>query len=117
MLLTPKNIKSTTIMSVVMALTLFFMRGFYSEVEITPINLMPYLLSASCGVVLAFLYLSLFPSQRRNSFLTFFIPGIALIIVLLLTGLANLWLLDELTFMLAFIFGGQEISKPIEKSL
>lgn len=117
MLLTPKNIKSTTIMSVVMALTLFFMRGFYSEVEITPINFMPYLVSAFCGIVLVFLYLSLFPSQRKNSFLTFFLPSIALIVLLLLTGLANLWLLDELTFMLAFIFGGQEISKPIEKSL
>lgn len=115
--LTPKNIKSTIMMSVVMALTLFFTRSFYLEVKISPINLMPYLLSAFCGVVLAFLYLSLFPSQRKNSFLTFFIPGIALIIVLFLTGFANLWLIDELMFMLAFIFGGQEISKPIKKSL
>lgn len=117
MLLTPKNIKSTIIMSVVTALTLFFMRGFYSEVEITPINLVPYLLSAFCGVILAFLYLFLFPSQRKDSFLTFLIPGFALIVVLLLTGLANLWLIDELAFMLAFILGGQEVSKPIEKSL
>ena len=117
MLLTPKNIKSTTIVSIVMALTLFFMRGFYSEVEITPINIIPYLLSAFCGVVFAFLYLSLFPGQRKNSFLTFFIPGAALLTVLLLTGLADLWLIEEFMFMLAFIFGGQEISKPIEKSL
>ena len=117
MLLTLKNIKSTIIISVILALTLFFMRGLYSEIEITPINLMPYLLSAFCGVALAFLYLSLFPSQRKDSFLTFLIPGFALIVILLLTGLANLWLIDELAFALAFILGGQEISKPIEKSL
>ena len=117
MLLTAQNIKSTSIMCITMAVTLFLMRGYYGEVEFTPINLIPYLISALFGVIVVLLYLHVFPSQRKDKFLTFFIPGIVLTIGLLQTGLADLWLIDELMFMLSFMFSGQELSKNTEKSV
>lgn len=117
MLLTSQNIKTTLIMCIVMALTLFFFRGFSGDVELTPINIVPYLSSAFIGLALVFLYLLVFPSQRKNKFLTFFIPGIAILFVLIFSSLANLWLIDELSLTLAFMFGGQELSKPQAKSL
>jgi len=104
-------------MCVVMAVAMFLFRGFSSEIELTLINLIPYLLSAISGVALVFLYLYLFPSQRKNSFLTFFIPGIVFTLTLILTGLADFWLIEELIFALGFIFGGQELSNTEEKSL
>ncbi|WP_371185453.1 hypothetical protein [Thalassotalea maritima] len=100
-----------------MAVTMFVMRAFYSEVELTPINLAPYLVSGLLGLALVFLYLYALPSQRKDRFLTFFIPGMMLLVVLIKSGLSNLWLIDELMCLISFICGGQEISKPAEKSL
>lgn len=117
MLFTFRNIKTTFIMCVVMAVTLFLFRGFYSEIELTPINLIPYLFSAFTGVALVFLYLYLFPSQRKNSLLTFFIPGMVFMVTLILSGIADFWLVEELIFSLGFIFGGQELSNTEVKSL
>lgn len=112
MLLTYKNIRNVLVMAFVMALTIFAMRGFQSETELTLINLVPYLFSSFCGAILVFLYLYLFPSQRKDNFLTFLIPGIALLTLLLSTGVADLWLIDDLMLFLVFVFGGQEVSKP-----
>lgn len=109
MLLTARNIKTTLLMCVVMAITLFFMRGFYSEIELTPINLVPFLFSALLGVALVFLYLYIFPSQRNHKFITLLIPGTVLMVILLTTGLSDLWLIDELMVMLIFIFAGLEV--------
>jgi hypothetical protein len=94
-----------------MALTMFIMHGYiYSKIELVPINLTPYLFSSFLGVTFVLLYLYLFPSQRKNSFLTFFFLGMFSMITLILTGIANIWLVDEFIFSLAFIFGGQEVS-------
>ena len=94
------------------------MNGYiYSKIELVPLNLIPYLFSSFLGVALMLLYLYLFPSQRKNSFLTLFIPGIVSMIALIFSGIADLWLIDELTFSLAFIFGGQKLSNTEAKSL
>ncbi|MBT3136926.1 hypothetical protein KL866_17840 [Alteromonas sp. ALT199] len=100
-----------------MSVTIFLLRGFYSEIELNLINLTPYLLSSVIGAVLAFLYIYLFPSQRKDKFLTFFIPGVILTVLIITTGLSSFWLIDELILMLCFIFGGQELSKAESKSL
>ena len=117
-LLTSKNIRTLLVMCAVMALTLFIMHGYiYSKIELVPLNLIPYLFSSFLGVALVLLYLYLFPSQRKNSFLTFFILGMVSMIALIVSGIADLWLIDELIFSLAFIFGGQELSNTEAKSL
>ncbi|GHE85463.1 hypothetical protein GCM10011501_13130 [Thalassotalea profundi] len=72
-------------------------------------------MSALFGVISVFLYLCVFPSQRKDKFFTFFNPAVVLMVILITIGLSNLWLIDEQMFMLSFIFGGQEISKPINK--
>ena len=100
-----------------MAITFFFLNGFFSEIELTLINLIPYLVSGSLGLALVFLYLYSFPSQKKGKFLTFFIPGIIFLVVLIKSGLSNFWIIDESMFLMSFIFGGQEVSKPVEKSL
>jgi Na+/melibiose symporter-like transporter len=100
-----------------MSVTLFLLRGFYSEIELNLVNLIPYLLSSVIGSTLVFLYLYIFPSQRKDKFLTFFIPGVVLMVLIITTGLSSLWLIDELILMLCFIFGGQELSTPESKSL
>ena len=118
MLLTPKNIITLLMMCVVMSLTMFIMHGYiYSKIEPVPLNLIPYLFSSFLGVALVFIYLYLFPSQRKNSLLTFFIPGMVLVLTLIFTGVASLWFIDELILSLAFIFGGQCFSEPKAKSL
>ena len=105
-------------MCVVMSLTLFTMHGYvYSKIELVPINLIPYLFSSFLGVALVLLYLFVFPSQRKNTFLTFFIPSMVFMVVLIVTGLADFWLVEELILALAFMFGGQELSKAEVKSL
>ncbi|GHF02355.1 hypothetical protein [Thalassotalea profundi] len=117
MLITARNIKNSLIMCITMSVTLFLLRGFYDEIELTLVNLLPYLLSSVIGAALVFLYLYLFPSQRKDKFLTFFIPGIVLMVVIITTGLSSFWLIDELILMLCFVFGGQEISKAESKPL
>lgn len=100
-----------------MSVAIFLFRGFFSEIELNIVNLIPFLLSSVIGATLAFLYLYLFPSQRKYKFLTFFIPGVVLEVLIITTGLSNFWLIDELILMLCFIIGGQELSKPESKSL
>lgn len=118
MLLTSKNIRTLMLMCAVMSVTLFIMHGYvYSKIELVVVNLIPYLFSSLLGVTLVLLYLFVFPNQRKNKFFTFFIPGMIFMVVLIVTGLAELWLIDELILALAFIFGGQELSKAEVKSL
>ena len=117
MLITTHNIKYLLIMCITMSVTIFLLRGFYSEIELNLVNFIPYLLSSIVGVALVFLYLYLFPSQRKDKFLTFFIPGVVLMVLIITTGLSSFWLIDELILMLCFIFGGQELSKSESKSL
>ncbi|GGO71551.1 hypothetical protein GCM10010982_27600 [Bowmanella pacifica] len=100
-----------------MAVTLFLIRIFYQDLDVTALNLIPYLGSALAGVITVFLYLYAFPSQRKDTFLTFFIPGMVLMASIIVSGLADLWFVDELIFALAFILGGKEISKPTEGAL
>jgi len=113
MIFTERNFKQTLSTSIVLALISFFLQGFAFEIELTPINLLPYLFSAVCGGILAFLYLYIFPSHINHRYLTFFIPGIALLILLITTGLYSLWLIEESTLMMGFVFGRLEISKPV----
>jgi len=100
-----------------MAVTLFLLRSFNSEIELTLINLIPYILSSAIGAILVFLYLYFFPSQRKDKFLTFFIPGVVLMVALIKTDLSSFWFIDELTLMMSFMFSGQQLSEPIENSL
>jgi len=105
-------------MCIVMSITLFVMHGyFYSTIELTPLNLTPYLFSSFLGVALVLLYLFIFPSQRKNTFLTFFLPSMAFMVILIVFGVADFWLIDELILALSFIFGGQELSRSEVKSL
>jgi len=117
MLITAHNIKYSLIMCITMSVTIFLLRGFSSEIELNIINFIPYLLSSVIGATLVYLYLYLFPSQRKDKFLTFFIPGVVLMVLIITTGLSGFWLIDELILMLCFIFGGQELSKTESKSL
>ena len=101
-----------------MALTIFIMHGYINaEIELVPLNPIPYLFSSILGVTLLLLYVYLFPGQIKSSFLTLFIPGILLMIALILTGISDLWIIDEIIFSLAFIFGGDELSNSEAKSL
>jgi hypothetical protein len=100
-----------------MAVTLFLFRVYSAEVELTLIEFVPYLLSSAIGAALVFIYLYFFPSQRKDKFITFFIPGVILMVAMITTGLANFWIVDELILMLSFIFGGQQLSNSVEKSL
>jgi len=118
MLLTSKIVRTILVMCIVMSITLFIMDGYiYSKIELVPLNLIPYLFSSFIGVILVLLYLYLFPSQRVNSFLTFFFPGMVFMVTLIVTGSADFWLINELIFALAFMFGGQELSNTEVKSL
>jgi hypothetical protein len=117
MLFSVHNLKNAVLMCITMAVTLFLLRGFNSEIELTLIEFVPYILSSSIGATLVFLYLYLFPSQRKDKFITFFIPGVILMIVIITTGLSRFWLVEELILMLSFIFGGQQLSEFSEKSL
>ena len=114
---TVNNLKKTFIMCAVMALALFFADVFSSKIGMDPINFTPYVVSAFLGLASVFLYLCAFPSQRKEKFLKFLIPGIILFAVSLITGLTNLWLINNTTFLVCFIIGGQELSKPDEKTL
>lgn len=59
---------------------------------------------------------SLLPSsQRKDKFISFFIPDFVFIILLTASGLSSLWLIDELTILMCFIFAGQEVSKAAKK--
>ena len=118
MLLNSQNIRPLAMMCVVMSLTLFIMNGYvYSKIEFVPINLIPYLFSSFLGVALVLLYLFIFPSQRKNTFFTFFIPSMVFMVVLIVTGVADFWLIDELILALAFILAGQEFSNTEDKPL
>ena len=118
MLLTSENIYKLLVMCVVMSLTMFIMRGYiYTEIELGPLNLIPYLFSSFLGVTLLLLYVYLFLGQRKSSFLTLFIPGMLLMIALIFTGISDLWLIDELMFSSAFIFGGEGLLNSEAKSL
>jgi hypothetical protein len=117
MLFSSSNIKNTLLMCITMAITLFLLRGFNSEIELTLIEFVPCILSSGIGATLVFLYLYFFPSQRKDKFITFFIPGVVLMLAIITTGLSSFWLIDELILMLSFIFGGQQLSESVEKSL
>jgi hypothetical protein len=117
MLFSSSNIKNTLLMCITMAITLFLLRGFNSEIELTLIEFVPCILSSGIGAILVFLYLYFFPSQRKDKFITFFIPGVVLMLAIITTGLSSFWLIDELILMLSFIFGGQQLSESVEKSL
>lgn len=117
MFFTTKNILSTLAMCVVMAITLFLCRVFFYETALMVVNFVPYLLSALLGLALVLIYLQFFPSQRKDNFITFFIPGFILLSLLVLTDFTGEGLIDELMFVLSFIFGGQELSKKFITSL
>ncbi len=74
-------------------------------------------MSGAIGLFLVFMYLQFFPNQRKDNSLALFSLGVVLILVTIVTGLADVWIIDELMLALSFIFGGQEISKNILQSL
>lgn len=111
MLITANKIIKLLIMCITMSLTFFLLRGLFGEDELILTNLFPYLLSSAIGITLVSLYLYYFPSQKKVKFFSFFIPGMILMLLLIPTGLSQIWLIDELILLLCFIFGGQELIK------
>jgi|GEM_PF-7058304 hypothetical protein len=111
MLLTSKKIRNLTLLCLVMSLAIFLLQGYiFSKIEFVPLNVVPFIFSSFLGVLSVLLYLYIFSSQRKNRNLIFYI-SMGLMILLTWTGIADLWLVEEWIFALAFLFGGQELLK------
>ena len=108
-LLSAAKIGSLLVLVVIMSISALFTRSLVSDIEVTISNTVPYLVSATVGTVLAFLYLTVFPSQRNSRFFTFVISGAVMLVAVNLSGAVDLWLVNDLMLYIGFIFGGHEL--------
>ena len=118
MLLTSQKIRNLTLLCLIMSLAIFILQGYiFSKIEFVPLNFVPFMFSSFLGVMSVLLYLYIFSSQRKNRNLIFYV-SMGLMILLAWTGIADLWIVEEWIFVLAFLFGGQELLKTesIEKT-
>lgn len=118
MLLTSQKIRNLTLLCLIMSLAIFILQGYiFSKIEFVPLNFVPFMFSSFLGVMSVLLYLYIFSSQRKNRNLIFYV-SMGLMILLAWTGIADLWIVEEWIFALAFLFGGQELLKTesIEKT-
>ena len=118
MLLTSQKIRNLTLLCLFMSLAIFILQGYiFSKIEFVPLNFVPFMFSSFLGVMSVLLYLYIFTSQRKNRNLIFYV-SMGLMILLAWTGIADLWIVEEWIFVLAFLFGGQELLKTesIEKT-
>ncbi|NMP31847.1 hypothetical protein HII17_09745 [Thalassotalea sp. M1531] len=114
-----KLVATLITLNVSMAATLFALRAFNDETRLAVVNLIPLLFSAILGAGLSFLfYLSvkniLHKHLIKSPFLASFFPALSLMLVVIMTGAATYWLIDDLLLMLSFMMSLQQIAKGFD---